>query len=550
MPPILEADTFYFSSQTTKMRVAVVGCLHGELDIIYEAISRMEQEHRYTIDLLLVCGDFQTIRNANDLRCIAVPDKYKRVGHFPDYYFGRKVASKLTLLIGGNHEASNYLQTLPYGGWVAPNMYYLGLCSVVRVGGLRLGGISGIFKYHHAKLSHFECLPYNADTMRSVYHMRETEIYKLLQLTEKVRETERKESSEADQKDPAADPSSTSAKKTRRSLGKLDVFLSHDWPINIHQCGNVGYLLRKKPFFRDEVNDQRLGNPLLQPLVHHLQPRHWFAAHLHVSFNAVVNHDNHNNGDNGAAAQGGAGGQQQLHRTQFQALDKVLPRRQFLQVFEIPTEDELTGRQGSSTSSSTSSSSPSMPLLEHDPEWLAILRKTDYLLKIHREQIHEIDIFNAHNSVTITEEDVKEVVALFNGDLTISPAAFAPCEPVTAVNVDTDPQRVKNFVNPQTTALCERLSILDPNRLFRLENDGEASRAVEDAGNRAPTSLAPAAAAATVANPDAISLSDNDDDDDDCCKEEEGDEEHVTKKAKLEEDEQPPLFVIDTVGSK
>ncbi|XP_017494349.1 PREDICTED: lariat debranching enzyme-like [Rhagoletis zephyria] len=491
------------------MRVAVVGCLHGELDIIYEAISRMEQEHRYTIDLLLVCGDFQTIRNANDLRCIAVPDKYKRVGHFPDYYFGRKVASKLTLLIGGNHEASNYLQTLPYGGWVAPNMYYLGLCSVVRVGGLRLGGISGIFKYHHAKLSHFECLPYNADTMRSVYHMRETEIYKLLQLTE-----------------------------------KLDVFLSHDWPINIHQCGNVGYLLRKKPFFRDEVNDQRLGNPLLQPLVHHLQPRHWFAAHLHVSFNAVVNHDN--NKGNGAPAQGGAGGQQQLHRTQFQALDKVLPRRQFLQVFEIPTEEELTGRQGPSTSSSTSSSSPSMPLLEHDPEWLAILCKTDYLLKIHREQIHEIDIFNAHNSVTITEEDVKEVVALFNGDLTISPAAFAPCEPVTAVNVDTDPQRVKNFVNPQTTALCERLSILDPNRLFRLENDGEASRAVEDAGNRAPTSLAPAAAAA-VANPDAISLSD---DDDDCCKEE-GDEEQVTKKAKLEEDEQqPPLFVIDTVGSK
>jgi len=41
----------------------------------------------------------------------------------------------LTIFIGGNHEASNYLQELPYGGWVAPNIYYLGeiftaACSV------------------------------------------------------------------------------------------------------------------------------------------------------------------------------------------------------------------------------------------------------------------------------------------------------------------------------------------------------------------------------------------------------------------------------------
>ena len=32
----------------------------------------------------------------------------------------------MTIFVGGNHEASNYLQELPYGGWVAPNIYYLG----------------------------------------------------------------------------------------------------------------------------------------------------------------------------------------------------------------------------------------------------------------------------------------------------------------------------------------------------------------------------------------------------------------------------------------
>ena len=42
------------------------------------------------------------------------------------YYSGEKVAPILTVFIGGNHEASNYLQELPYGGWVAKNIYYLG----------------------------------------------------------------------------------------------------------------------------------------------------------------------------------------------------------------------------------------------------------------------------------------------------------------------------------------------------------------------------------------------------------------------------------------
>lgn len=80
----------------------------------------------FQVDLLICCGDFQAVRNVSDLKCMAVPDKYLEINTFYKYYSGEKVAPVLTIFIGGNHEASNYLSELAYGGWVAPKIYYLG----------------------------------------------------------------------------------------------------------------------------------------------------------------------------------------------------------------------------------------------------------------------------------------------------------------------------------------------------------------------------------------------------------------------------------------
>jgi hypothetical protein len=39
-----------------------------------------------------------------------------------------------------------------YGGWVAPNIWYLGAAGVINFGGARIGGLSGIFNDRHYRM--------------------------------------------------------------------------------------------------------------------------------------------------------------------------------------------------------------------------------------------------------------------------------------------------------------------------------------------------------------------------------------------------------------
>ncbi|XP_019398397.1 PREDICTED: lariat debranching enzyme isoform X2 [Crocodylus porosus] len=398
------------------MKVAVAGCCHGALDKMYETLELLQRRHRLRLDLLLCCGDFQAVRNEADLRCMAVPAKYRHMQAFHRYYSGEKKAPVLTIFIGGNHEASNHLQELPYGGWVAPSIYYLGYAGVVKYRGVRIGGISGIFKSHDYRKGHFECPPYNRQTIRSAYHVRNIEVFKLKQLKQ-----------------------------------PMDIFMSHDWPRSIYHFGNKKQLLKKKSFFRQEVESNTLGSPAASELLQHLKPTYWFSAHLHVKFAALMQHQMDT--------------KEQLPKaTKFLALDKCLPHRDFLQIIDIDHDPNASDS------------------LEYDPEWLAVLKATNDLINVTQNSwnMPENNGLHAKWDYSATEEAIKEVLEEMNHNLKI-PVNFS----LTAACYDPNkPQRhlePVHVINPQTTEFCAQFGLIDiNNKIQQAKEEGSVRGEYEE----------------------------------------------------------------------
>lgn len=384
------------------MRIAVEGCTHGELEKTYETLKQIEEQDGRKVDLLLCCGDFQSTRNLSDLACMACPDKYKEMCTFYKYYSGEAIAPLLTIFIGGNHEATNYLQELAYGGWVAPNIYYLGYAGVLNVNGVRIGGISGIFKGFDYLHGHYERPPYDSSTQRSAYHIRNTDVFRLKQLAKSAPQ----------------------------------VMMSHDWPRGVTKHGNTQKLLRYKKHFREEVEEDRLGSGPTREILDAVQPEYWFAAHLHCKFAALVPHEDSEK------------------KTKFLALDKCLPRRQFLQVLEVGApvgeEEEV--------------------VLKYDAAWLAILRSTNHLLSVEKKSRYPPGPGSSERwDFSPTPEELAEVEKRLGGDLEVpynfeqTALAFKPSG--GRVNLRNVPQP-QATTNRQTTLLCSKLGIYDPMALI------------------------------------------------------------------------------------
>jgi len=53
----------------------------------------------------------------------------------------------------------------------------MGASGVVRFGSLKIAGLSGIYKGYNYNKGYFEKFPYNDNDIRSIYHVREFEVF-------------------------------------------------------------------------------------------------------------------------------------------------------------------------------------------------------------------------------------------------------------------------------------------------------------------------------------------------------------------------------------
>lgn len=335
------------------MKIAIEGCAHGDLDNIYATLQHLEQSENIKIDLLICCGDFQAVRNENDLESMACPVKYRTMNTFWKYYSGEEVAPVPTIFVGGNHEASNYLWELYYGGWVAPKIFFMGFAGVIWFGNIRIGGLSGIFNARDYYSGHYERAPYNNSDIRSIYHVREYDVHKLMQIEE-----------------------------------PLDIFISHDWPCGITDFGNSEQLLRHKPYFENEIKNKTLGSKPAEELLKKLKPSYWFSAHLHTKFAAVVQH-----GENGPI-------------TKFLALDKCLPGHNFFQVIEIESDagpHEIHYDEEWLTI--TQAYNPSFPLSRKSVQLIKELPDLEFHRQCVRKRMKEIDMKPFDFTMTVPPYD-------------------------------------------------------------------------------------------------------------------------------------------------
>ncbi|KAI9692306.1 MAG: hypothetical protein M1822_006537 [Bathelium mastoideum] len=275
---------------------------------------------------------------------MAVPRKYRNIGDFHRYYSGEKQAPVLTLVIGGNHEASNYFSELYYGGWLAPNIYYLGAANVLRYGPFRIAGLSGIFKAVDYYKPHHERLPYDRDELRSVFHVRECDVSRLLQF------------------------------------------------------GDYEKLFADRPSFFESAKIDNLDSAPAEQVMNLLRPDFWFSGHMHIKYTAEVDYEDNENeykfkhlavtdelaSQLPASMFKAASGKKKRAPmpsppnitntgTNFLALDKPGPKREFLELLDLI----------SCCSIGVASTKPYMQktadgkfALHYDEEWLSILRSS------------------------------------------------------------------------------------------------------------------------------------------------------------------------------
>ena len=230
--------------------IAIVGDVHGHQDLMVQAVMDWQEQNHESIDLILSVGDFQTMRDEIDMRAMACPAKYQQIGDYPAYHAGERTFPAEVVFIGGNHEAYNWLETMPLGGALAPRCYYLGRWGVIQRLGLRIAGLSGNYS------------PRAYESGRRPVDYADPSV-----LTSEKRKKQ----------------STYFTRAEVEALGEereVDLLLLHDWPSDLPELVQAGTT--------DGTPRQQVGNPAARWLLEQLKPRWAFCGHMHQYFRGDI----------------------------------------------------------------------------------------------------------------------------------------------------------------------------------------------------------------------------------------------------------------------
>ncbi|NTV73166.1 MAG: hypothetical protein HGA66_03050 [Holophaga sp.] len=213
------------------MRIAIFGDLHGSWINFRDEILRLD--HDAPLDLVLQVGDAQPLGDAEDLAFMPVPEQHRHLGSYAQVQEPWPIP---TLFIGGNHEPWNRLAVLPDGGFLQPNLEYLGRAGQKSFGSLSVAGLSGVFSPRAFDRPR-QRWPFLPEQARDASYYRREDLAKLARLP------------------------------------RPDILLLHEWPTQLEAARQPEW-----PRHGSKVGIEPLG-----ALVTTLRPAFVFCGHMHCA---------------------------------------------------------------------------------------------------------------------------------------------------------------------------------------------------------------------------------------------------------------------------
>lgn len=229
------------------MIVAAVGDVHGHMHAMVRLLQAWQRRSGRAIDLVLQVGDFEAHRDEADLATMAAPAKYRKLGDFAAFHAGRARLPWPLYFIGGNHEPYGYLDRAG-AGELAPNIHYLGRVGMLERAGLRIAGLSAIFRAEQLTATRPGPEAFGRRANKEFIGFTEVEVEAML------------------------------------ALGGADIVMLHDWPAGLVRPEDMPAMRARA----SGLDCDEIGNDWARLVVEALRPRLVLCGHMHTRHRATI----------------------------------------------------------------------------------------------------------------------------------------------------------------------------------------------------------------------------------------------------------------------